>query len=247
MSEKSLLFKVFRYDPEQDKSSHFDRFEVPYRDGMSVLDGLIFIQDRIDGSLAFRASCRAGVCGSCAMHINGAYRLACETQVSGLITHRSLLKTITIRPLGHLKIIKDLCVDMSLFWRHYERIKPYLIPSKAAHREERQQSIDERAMLDGLIDCILCGACFGACAVTESDPEYIGPAALLKANRFIKDSRDDAEKSRLNIVATQEGIFRCHTIFSCRVACPKDLNPTAAIAEMKRRSICLNSTKKLTP
>lgn len=240
----TVIFKIFRYDPEADKSYRFDTFNVPYKKGMSVLDGLIYIQDRLDGSLAFRVSCRAGVCGSCAMHINGSYRLACETQVSQVRGHH--VSEFIIRPLGHLKLIKDLCVDMDIFWKHYRQIKPYLIPSEPSPDKERPQRMEDRSLLDGLIDCILCGACYASCSVTDTDPDYIGPAALLKVDRFILDTRDNAEGIRLAITQTEEGVFRCHTIFSCRIACPKDLNPTAAISDIKRRIICSTLTKRRT-
>ncbi|MBI3990615.1 MAG: 2Fe-2S iron-sulfur cluster binding domain-containing protein, partial [Candidatus Omnitrophica bacterium] len=159
-----MIFKVFRFNPEEDKKPYFKIYDVPVKKGMTVLDGLWYIQERLDGSLAFRSSCRAGVCGSCAMHINGCYRLACETQLSGLKGELSAAKPpadiiITIRPLSELKVIRDLVVDMEQFWKKYEYIKPYLMPGASMSGKERCQTYDERKKLDGLIECILCGCC----------------------------------------------------------------------------------------
>ena len=226
-------FKIFRYDSSKKEPTKFESFEVPYEKGMTVLEGLIYIQNYLDGSLAFRSSCRAGVCGSCAMHISGKYRLACETQISALKS-----KTITIRPMAHLKVIKDLFVDMKPFWDKYKLIKPFLMPGDAGMERERIQTADERAKLESLIDCILCGACYASCPVGETHPDYMGPAALLKVNRFVQDSRDKADEERLDTVSGLNGVFRCHTIFNCQEVCPKELDPTGSIADLKRKIIC---------
>ena len=223
-------FKIFRYDSSKDEPPRFQSFEVPGEKGMTVLEGLIYIQNYLDGSLAFRSSCRAGVCGSCAMHINGIYRLACETQIFSLKS-----KTVTIRPMAHLKVIKDLFVDLKPFWEKYKLIKPYLIPGDPPPERERIQTPDERLRLEGLIDCILCGACYASCPVGETHPEYLGPAVLLKVNRFVQDSRDNAEEERLDAVSGFNGVFRCHTIFNCQEVCPKELDPTGSIADLKRK------------
>lgn len=222
-----IVFEVFRFSPEENDSPHFDRFEVPYQEGMTVLQGLLYIQSKIDGSLGLRFACRAGVCGSCAMHINGLYRLACETQISTLGEH------ICVRPLNHLPIIKDLVVDMTEFWDKYKMIKPYLIHSKEIPKGEFLQSIDERERLTRIVDCILCGACYAACPVVETHKGYIGPHAFTKANRFIRDSRDEGTYERLKIIGGEDGVFRCHTVFSCQEVCPKDINPSGSIAELK--------------
>jgi succinate dehydrogenase / fumarate reductase iron-sulfur subunit len=225
-------FKIFRYDSSKDGSPKFESFEVPVDKGMTVLEGLIHIQNYLDGSVAFRSSCRAGVCGSCAMHINGKYRLACETQIYSLKS-----KTITIRPLAHLKIIKDLFVDFTPFWEKIKYIKPFLMSGEPHPERERTQTADQRKNLDGLIDCILCGACYAACPVGETHPDYLGPAVFLKVNRFVQDSRDKAEDERLELVSGLNGVFRCHTIFNCQEVCPKDLDPTGSIADLKRKII----------
>jgi succinate dehydrogenase / fumarate reductase iron-sulfur subunit len=229
---KKVTFKVFRFDPDVDKRSYYKKYKFEVEHGMTVLDGLFHIQRKMDGSIAFRSSCREGVCGSCAMHIGGKYRLACETQIAGLG------RTVTIRPLGHMPIIKDLIVDMKPFWDKYELIRPYLMPGDPDPIDsERVQTEDQRKKINDLVDCILCGACTASCSVTATNPEYLGPAALMKTNRFIQDSRDNAVEERLRLSANENGAFRCHTIFSCQYVCPKDLNPQASIAEIQELAL----------
>lgn len=228
---KKAKFNIFRFDPDNEKEPRFQLFEIPYREGMTVLDALFYIQDHVDPSLCFRFSCRAAICGSCALHMNGKYALACETQASP-----ALDSPMTIRPLAHLPIIRDLVVDMKPFWKHYKRILPYLIPGSPPPQadQERVQSQADREKMDVVVDCILCASCHSSCPMTASDEEYIGPAALLKANRFFVDSRDDAEEQRLQLVSDEHGVWRCHTVFNCSVACPKDLDPAGSIANLKR-------------
>lgn len=227
-----VYFKIQRFDPDKEKSPRWQTYEVPFAAGMTVLDGLNWIQGNQDGSLAYRSSCRAGVCGSCAMHINGRYRLACETQIKNLSGD-----TVTLRPLGHLPVIRDLVVDMKPFWDKYKYIKPYLMPGNPDPEKERIQTADERSKIDKMIDCILCCACYSSCNLTELDKEYVGPAAFLKANRFLQDSRDNAVEERLSLVDGDHGVWRCHTIFNCQEVCPKDLNPAGGIAMLKREAI----------
>ena len=235
MSE--VKFTVFRFDPTTDKRHRFETYSVPEKPGMTVLEGLYYIQEHLDGSLAFRSSCRAGVCGSCAMHINGTYRLACETQV------KQLGATVRVRPLAHLPVMKDLFVDMEPFWRKYKSIKPYLIPGDDPGENERLQTQDERGRLDVIIDCILCAACYGSCTVNNYDEEYLGPAALLKAQRFFSDSRDQADEERLELVDGEHGVWRCHTIFNCQQVCPKTIDITGSIGVLKRNLMA----KRLSP
>ena len=224
--------KIFRYDPSGGVEPHFQRYELPPEKGMTVLEALFWVLENTDPSLAFRCSCREAVCGSCAVHINGEYRLACKTQVD------LLGEEITIRPLTHLPILKDLVVDMNPFFDQYEKIKPYLIPKEEPPEgKEYYQSVKDRKKIDTLVDCILCGACYGSCPVALGDPDYLGPHALLKSLRFVQDSRDGAKTDRLAIVATEHGVFRCHTIFNCQKVCPKDLDPTGAIAKLKMKSV----------
>ncbi|MDD3807790.1 MAG: succinate dehydrogenase iron-sulfur subunit [Candidatus Marinimicrobia bacterium] len=236
--KKTKQFKIFRFNPKTDKRHYFDTFDVPYEAGMTVLQALNYIQRNLDGSLAYRSSCREGICGSCAMHINGKYCLACETQVI------HVKGTVTIRPMAHLDIIKDLVVDMNPFFEKLKAIKPYLIPGDPDEGAERIQTQDERAYLNTLVDCILCGACYASCAVNGFDEDYLGPAALAKVNRFFMDSRDKADEQRLALVSDEHGVFRCHTLFNCQVVCPKNVNPTANIANLKRQIIARSLTVK---
>jgi len=237
-----IEFKVFRFDPEKDRNHRFDRYQVPAEKGMTVLEGLWYILDNLDGSLSFRSSCRAAVCGSCAMHIsagggsvlggNGKYRLACNTQIE---TFKS--GTVVVQPLAHLPVLKDLVVDLTNFFKHYEEIKPYLIPSTAIPEKEFIQLPTERKKIDGAIDCILCGACYGSCPIAAGSQGYLGPHALLKAARFVYDSRDGASAERFALIGHSTGLFRCHTVFNCQMVCPKNLDPSGTIAKLKMKAI----------
>lgn len=222
---------IFRYDPAVDRGPRTQRYEVEATPGMTVLQALLEIQARQDPTLAFRSACRAAVCGSCAMHIGGAYRLSCETQLAGLGS------TVPIRPLGHLPVIRDLVVEMAPFWERYKEIKPYLLPGSEPPEKEFLQSIDDRERLTTIIDCILCGACYSACPVLATDPRYVGPAAATKANRFVRDSRDRGGRERLQLAGGDHGVWRCHTVFSCQEVCPKKINPSGSIAELKRKAV----------
>ncbi len=233
------IFKVFRYNPKSSELASFQTYELPESKSMTVLEGLYYILENLDPSLAFRSSCRQGVCGSCAMHINGEYQLACETQVAEMGGY------VTVRPLAHMPIIRDLVVDMEPFFRQYEAIRPYLIADSEPPEKEYLQTPKQRAKLDILVDCILCAACYGSCPVLSTDERYLGPQALLKALRFVDDSRDDAANERLAYVAGDFGIFRCHTIFNCQQVCPKDLDPTGAIGKLKMKAIWAKLRGKL--
>jgi succinate dehydrogenase / fumarate reductase iron-sulfur subunit len=232
-------FTIFRYNPETDEAPRFRDYEIPESKGMTVLEGLYYILENHDPTVAFRSSCRQGVCGSCAMHVNGQYHLACETQVA------DMGDKVIIRPLAHMKIIRDMVVDMQPFFDQYERIKPYLIPAEEPGEREYRQSQRERARIDHHVDCILCAACYGSCPVIETDEKYLGPHALLKALRFVNDSRDGAAGERLGFVASDFGIFRCHTIFNCQQVCPKDLDPTGAIGKLKMKALWAGFTGRL--
>jgi len=233
------IFRIFRFNPDKDDLPQFKDYDVPDVKGMTVLEGLYHVLENHDPTLAFRSSCREGVCGSCAMHINGGYGLACETQTA------ELGPIVTIRPLSHMKIIRDLVVDMTPFFAQYEKIKPYLVPREVPGPREFKQSPKERARIDHHVDCILCASCYGSCPVVGTDENYIGPHALLKALRFVNDSRDGETYQRLAFVATDNGIFRCHTIFNCQQVCPKDLDPTGAIGKLKMKAIWARLTGKL--
>jgi len=229
-----VTFRIRRQDPrsKKDPEPRWDEFLVPYGENLTVLDGLFHIQERLDGSLSFRYCCRASVCGSCAMYINGAYRLACQTNIRHLET-----MLVTVAPMPHLPLVKDLVCDMEGFFAKYEYIRPWLIRHSAPPEKEIPQSPQERKKLDMPIDCILCGACYSSCPSVWGEENYLGPAALLKAFRFEVDSRDEAARERLPLWANERGVYRCHTIMNCVEACPKELNPTEGIQWLKKAAL----------
>lgn len=232
MAQDRATFKIQRFDPAVDTAPYFDTYTIPLRKGLTVLEGLFDVLDDQDGSLAFRYCCRGAVCGSDALYINGAFRLACNTPVAPLLP-----REITVSPLPYMRVIKDLVVDMDPFWAAYERIKPYLINPETAPERERHQTPQQRQHIDEMLDCILCAACYSSCPMTWSDPQFLGPAAFVKAYRFMGDSRDRGERERLPLLGSENGVWRCHTIFNCAEACPKKINPTWSIEALKRRSI----------
>jgi len=225
-----MKFSIYRYNPETDTAPYMQDYELEIPEGsdMMVLDALLKIKEQ-DPSLAFRRSCREGVCGSDGLNINGKNRLAC-------ITHLSELKSnhIVIRPLMGLPVIRDLVVDMTQFYRQYEKVRPYLINRDEPPARERLQSPEDRAKLDGLYECILCACCSTACPSFWWNPDkFIGPSGLLQAYRFIIDSRDTETAERLADLDDAYSVFRCRGIMNCVEACPKGLNPTKAIGHIK--------------
>jgi succinate dehydrogenase / fumarate reductase iron-sulfur subunit len=202
--------------------------QIPENSDMMVLEALLLLQEK-DETLTFRFSCREGVCGSDGMNINGLNRLACITPVS------SLKSPIIIRPLVNMTVIRDLVVDFTLFFKQYEKVKPYLQNNSEPPLKERLQSPEERAKLDGLYECILCACCTSFCPSSWWNPvKFIGPAGLLWADRFLQDSRDTATQERLADLQDPFSAYRCRTIMNCTVVCPKKLNPAGAIAEIRR-------------
>lgn len=227
-----LVIQVYRYNEEQDSTPYMQSMSVAdeFR-GRMVLDVLEHLRE-IDQSLAYRRSCREGVCGSDGMNINGKNRLACITPVSEALGGSNKL---IIRPLPGMPVIRDLVVDQSLFFKQYERVKPWLINEEPAPSTERLQSPAERALLDGLYECILCGCCSSQCPSWCWNPEkFIGPAGLLQAWRFIVDSRDTAATERLSNLGDPFSVFRCRSIGNCSWVCPKGLNPMGAIGHIRR-------------
>lgn len=225
-----MRFSIYRYSPEVDAKPYMKDYEleIPPHSDMMVLEALIKIKEK-DETLAFRSSCREGVCGSDGMNINGLNRLACITPVSSLKT------PIVIRPLVNMTVIRDLVVDFTLFFKQYERVQPYLQNDHEAPAAERLQSIEERAKLDGLYECILCACCTSFCPSSWWNPEkFIGPAGLLWSYRFLQDSRDSATNERLANMEDPFSVFRCRTIMNCTVVCPKNLNPAAAISGIRQ-------------
>jgi succinate dehydrogenase / fumarate reductase iron-sulfur subunit len=223
-----VKFTVYRYDPDKDARPYMQDYEVALEptDRM-LLDAMVRIKMQ-DDSLAFRRSCREGVCGSDAININGRNGLACITKIAELPQH------VTLRPLPGLPVIRDLIVDMTQFFRQYHSIEPYLVNHEAPPERERLQSPAEREELNGLYECILCACCSTSCPSFWWNPDkFVGPAGLLQAYRFIADSRDQATGSRLDNLEDPYRLFRCHSIMNCVDACPKGLNPTRAIGKIK--------------
>ncbi len=223
-----MKFKIYRYNPETDEQPHMRNYELDIEAGdMMLLDAILLIKEQ-DDSLSLRKSCREGVCGSDAMNINGRNGLACITSLS------SLKQPIELRPLPGMPVIRDLVVDMTQFFKQYHSIKPYLVNNDPPPETERLQSPAQRAELDGLVECILCGCCNAACPSFWWNPDkFVGPAGLLQAYRFIADTRDQATAERLDNLEDPYRLFRCHTIMNCVDVCPKDLNPTKAIGKIK--------------
>jgi succinate dehydrogenase / fumarate reductase iron-sulfur subunit len=227
-----MKLSIYRYDPDKDAKPYLQDLEVEleHSDRM-LLDALIKAKAQ-DDSIAFRRSCREGVCGSDAININGKNGLACVTKIADLPAH------VTLRPLPGLPVIRDLIVDMTQFFKQYHSIKPYLVNDEAPPERERLQSPAEREALDGLYECILCACCSTACPSFWWNPDkFVGPAGLLQAYRFIADSRDQATRERLDDLEDPYRLFRCHTIMNCVDACPKGLNPTRAIGKIKEMMI----------
>jgi succinate dehydrogenase / fumarate reductase iron-sulfur subunit len=225
-----MKFSIYRFNPEQDKRPYMQEYDLPEEDvvpGMMLLAALIRLKE-FDETLSFRRSCQEGVCGSDAMNINGTNGLACVTPLS------SLKQPVTIRPIPGMPVVRDLVVDMENFYRQYREVRPYLINKEPEPEVERRQSPKQREKLDGLYECILCACCSASCPSYWWNPDkYLGPAALLQAARFIQDSRDEATNERLEQLDDAYKLFRCHSIMNCVQVCPKGLNPTRAIGEIK--------------
>ena len=226
-----LQVSLYRYNPETDEAPYMQDFSVDTggRDLM-VLDVLELIKADHDGSVTYRRSCREGVCGSDGLNMNGKNGLACITPLSESVKGEKLV----IRPLPGLPVIRDLVVDMSLFYAQYEKVQPYLQNPTPAPAIERLQSPEERAQLDGLYECILCACCSTSCPSFWWNPDrFVGPAGLLQAYRFLADSRDTATEERLAKLDDPFSVFRCHGIQNCVNVCPKGLNPTKAIGHIR--------------
>ncbi|WP_348650942.1 succinate dehydrogenase iron-sulfur subunit [Parendozoicomonas sp. Alg238-R29] len=227
----SLKVSVYRYNPETDAAPYMQDLvvDVPEGKDLMVLDVLALIKEQ-DDSLVYRRSCREGVCGSDGMNISGTNGLACITPLSQAVRKGKLV----LRPLPGLPVIRDLVVDMALFYKQYEKINPYLINNAPAPAIERLQSPEEREKLDGLYECILCACCSTSCPSFWWNPDtFIGPAGLLQAYRFLADSRDTATEERLSKLDDPFSVFRCRGIMNCVNVCPKGLNPTRAIGHIR--------------
>ncbi|MCY0886772.1 MAG: succinate dehydrogenase iron-sulfur subunit [Firmicutes bacterium] len=233
-----VTFKVFRFDPSRDHEPYWAYYTVEVEPGDVVLAALMKIREEQDGSLAFRASCRSGICGSDGMIINGRSRLACKTQVSDLLRQGSV---ITLEPLRNFPYVKDLVVDQAQFWEHFRAVDPWVQPDPAEPEpvEERRMILAPEAFdeLSKASDCIFCGVCYSECPIVAQDHGYLGPQALIKAFRFEADPRDAATAARAPVVGGQQGVWRCRQTFNCTAACPKGIPVTRGILELRRKMV----------
>ena len=227
-------FQIYRWDPDSGENPRIDTYQVDVGDcGPMVLDALIKIKNEIDPTLTFRRSCREGICGSCAMNIDGTNTLACTRAIE------DIRGDVKVYPLPHMAVIKDLVPDLTHFYAQYASIKPWLMSQTPPPPDrERLQSKEDRAQLDGLYECILCACCSTSCpSYWWNGDRYLGPATLLQAYRWIADSRDEFTGERLDDLEDPFRLYRCHTIMNCAKTCPKNLNPGKAIAEIKKLMI----------
>ncbi len=247
-STKQITFRIQRYDPEKDSVPHFQEFIVPSSRGTTVLDGLIYIKENLDGTLVFRSSCRMSICGSCAVVVNNYPHLACHTQIDEFHANR-----LTVQPLANLPIVKDLVSSLDPMFDNHRLIKPYLIRHDT---EEVKKPTAEFVQLPHELnefmqftDCVKCGICVAACPTSASDKLFLGPQAMAQCYRYCRDSRDEGEQERLPIVSAAHGVWQCHLAGACSEACPKGLDPALAIQLLKRRLIsrALGLRKKQQP
>jgi succinate dehydrogenase / fumarate reductase iron-sulfur subunit len=225
--QMEVKLRIFRYNPEVDKRPHYENYIVEAELTDQVLDLLNKVKWDQDGTLSYRRSCAHGICGSDAMRINGVNRLACKVLV------RDVGTKITVEPILGLPVIKDLIVDMEPFFEHYRSIHPYLINEEPPPVRERLQSQVQRARFDDTTKCILCAACTTSCPSFWASGEYVGPAAIVQAHRFIFDSRDHGAAERLKVLNDRMGVWRCHDIYNCTDACPREIEVTKALGEVK--------------
>ena len=222
---------ILRSDATKSAEPRFVSFEVPHDEDMTVLDALLWIQDNLNGTVAFRYSCRGAVCGSCAMVINGDIGLACRTHL------RDLPAEIFLEPLPNMPIEKDLVVDMTQFWESWVRVKPYLMRHDEMPEEETLQTPAEFDRIEQYINCILCACCYSACPLQQRNPEYMGPAALAALARFENDNRDQRGDDSLKDVSHDSGIWGCRSVFRCIDVCPRAVRPADGIAELRIKAV----------
>jgi succinate dehydrogenase / fumarate reductase iron-sulfur subunit len=227
-----MVLRISRYSPGTDAAPSFREYAVDVEPTDRILDALLAVQSRQDGSLSFRKSCGHGVCGSDAMIINGKERLACKTLVRDVTDAGNA--TVTVEPLRHMTVQRDLMVDQAGFFANYRKVAPYLINDEPVERRERVQSVAERAAFDDATACIMCGSCNSSCPVFDGDPGYIGPAALVQAARFLFDSRDRGFSVRRPVLDSPEGAWACQNHFNCTRVCPREIKVTKNINAIKR-------------
>jgi succinate dehydrogenase / fumarate reductase, iron-sulfur subunit len=228
--------KILRFNPESDAEPEYRSYELTVDPTDRVLDALNSIKWYQDGTLTYRRSCAHGICGSDAMRINGVNRLACK------VLMRDVGETCTVEPLMGFRVIKDLVVDMEPFFAQFRSVLPFFINDARPPQHERLQSIEDRERFDDTTKCILCAACTTSCPSFWANDEFVGPAAIVNAHRFIFDSRDEAAGERLNILNAREGVWRCRTIFNCTEACPREIKITQAIGEVKKAILYQRAT-----
>ncbi|WP_372397992.1 succinate dehydrogenase iron-sulfur subunit [Azospirillum sp. HJ39] len=229
-AKRSKTFKIYRWNPDDGQNPHVDTYVVDLdKFGPMILDAIIYIKNQVDSTLTFRRSCREGICGSCAMNIDGTNTLACLKAIE------DVPGDVKIYPLPHMPVVKDLVPDLNHVYAQLASIKPWLQSQSPAPSRERLQSPEDRAKLDGLYECILCFCCSTSCpSYWWNGDRYLGPSILLQAYRWIVDSRDEMTGERLDNLEDPFRLYRCHTIMNCTKACPKGLNPAKAIAEIKK-------------
>lgn len=231
-----VAFRVWRYVPEKGGKPFYETYEVPARKGMTVLDGLIYIKEKLENTLSIRYSCRMAICGSCSMRVNGIETLACNTQIAELGT-----KVITVEPMRNFPVIKDLVVNMDSMFYKSMYLKTWLIRKDV---EEQDNPAGQYTQLDEELVrylqfsyCIQCGLCYSACPVVSTYPRFLGPQPLMKAYRYIADSRDEGAAERIRLVDSVEGVWRCHFAGSCSKVCPKGVDPALAIQLLRRKAL----------
>ncbi|MET9432799.1 succinate dehydrogenase iron-sulfur subunit [Streptomyces sp. NPDC006551] len=229
----TVTLRIRRFNPEISDAAVWEDFQIEIDPKERVLDALHKIKWDVDGSLTFRRSCAHGICGSDAMRINGKNRLACKTLIKDINPE----KPITVEAIKGLTVLKDLVVDMEPFFQAYRDVMPFLVTKGNEPTRERLQSAEDRERFDDTTKCILCAACTSSCPVFWNDGQYFGPAAIVNAHRFIFDSRDEAGEQRLEILNDKDGVWRCRTTFNCTDACPRGIEVTKAIQEVKRALI----------
>lgn len=228
---KTCTFKIKRFDPEKDSTPGWEKFSVEMERTERLLDGLIKIKENMDGTLTFRRSCAHGICGSCAVKINGKNGLACQTLI------KDMPDTITLEPLEAYPVIKDLVVDMAPFFEKNDKVMPYLVNDETPPDRERLQSPEDQHKILQSITCIMCGSCTSSCPGYWANKDYLGPSALLKAYRFIFDTRDNASGERLEKIIHTNGLWRCHSIYNCVEVCPKEIDITGHLSKLKRFAV----------
>lgn len=232
---KSVPFSVFRFDPRKDEEPHYQDYDVPVEDGWTVLQAVIYIKEQLDGTLGVRYSCRSGICGSDGMVINGMSRLACKTQIAYELQRRG---RITLEPLRNLPILRDLAVRQDVFFEKFKAVSPWLINEEEPPEGARPMIMSDQdfGAVSNASDCILCQICYSECPMEGIDQSFVGPAALARAYRFEADPRDHGTNERMEVLDDQYGVWRCHTAFRCTEACPKGIDITWDIQQLKNKA-----------